>query len=428
MFTRILSVRSSICVCSVVRHRQQRRRGRGLSVLANIDKCQWATLYDDALNMIQASYVSYPLTFLLREAKKGNLQSSDRILEKMWAIGDGDLRTFIIAEDILDIANNNKEYIRETYGGDFDADFGWLKSFEHFAKKTREAGDPEAISMLEFDDHEEQSRLVYGIGLNKLRKRITLIFRGTYSEGTADWRRNIQTDPYRVSLPEHLLEMSRDASKHIELHRGFYEYMFANKDRSEKYQLERYEEIRDNVLGVLRDYPDYRLYITGHSLGGSLALLAAFHVACSDSPLVLQPVTCVSVGSPCIGDQRFLDTFRMLERGNKIRYLRITNDNDPIAQLPPFTWYRHAGMNLRLEKDKGFQLIYPKECEDESSDTFVRWKALLSNFASPTNARSAVSAHYLTEYLRRLSREKEELERTCLEECYHDETIVGNRT
>jgi hypothetical protein len=175
--------------------------------------------------MIQASYVSYPLTFLLREAKKGNLHSSDRILEKMWAIGDGDLRTFIIAEDILDIANNNKEYIRETYGGDFDADFGWLKSFEHFAKKTREAGDPEAISMLEFDDHEEQSRLVYGIGLNKLRKRITLIFRGTYSEGTTDWRRNIQTDPYRVSLPEHLLEMSRDASKHIELHRGFYEYI-----------------------------------------------------------------------------------------------------------------------------------------------------------------------------------------------------------
>jgi hypothetical protein len=87
------------------------------------------------------------------------------------------------------------------------------------------------------------------------------------------------------------------------------------------------------------------------------------------------------------------------------------------------------GINLRLEKDKGFQLIYPKECEDESFDTFVRWKALLSNFASPTNAKSAISsAHYLTEYLRRLSREKEGLERTCLEECYHDETIVGNRT
>ena len=164
------------------------RRGRSLSLLADKHasistplEYPCDSLYDDALNIIQASYVSYPLTFLLREAKKGNLQSSDRILEKLWAIGDGDLSTYIIAEDVLDIANNNKEYIREAYGGDFDVDFGWLKSFEHFAKKTRDAGDPEAISMLEFDDHDEHSRLVYGIALNKLRKRITLIFRGTYS-------------------------------------------------------------------------------------------------------------------------------------------------------------------------------------------------------------------------------------------------------
>ena len=408
------------------------RRGRSLSALAhepaasitNPLQYQWDSLYDDALNMIQASYVSYPLTFLLREAKKGNLQSSDRILEKLWAISDGDLSTYIIAEDILDIANNNKDYIREAYGGDFDVDFGWLKSFEHFAKKTRDAGDPEAISMLEFDDHEEHSRLVYGIALNKLRKRITLIFRGTYSEGTADWRRNMQYDPCKVILPQHLLEMSRDASNYCSLHRGFYEYMFANKDRSEKYQLERYEEIRDNVLGVLKDYPDYRLYITGHSLGGSLALLAAFHVACSDSPLVPQPVTCVSVGSPCIGDQRFLNAFRMLERSGKIRYLRISNSNDPIAQLPPFSWYRHVGLNLRLEADNGFQLTYPKESEDESIDKYGRWKSLASNFASPASAKAAVNAHYLAEYLKRLSREKEGLEGMSVEDCYRNGNIV----
>mmetsp|Transcript_4393 Transcript_4393/g.7675 ORF Transcript_4393/g.7675 Transcript_4393/m.7675 type:complete len:429 (-) Transcript_4393:65-1351(-) len=387
---------------------------------------QWDSLYDDAENMMQASYVSYPLTFLLREAKKGNLQSSDRILEKLWAIGDGDLSTYIIAEDVLDIANNNMQYIRETYGGDFDVDFGWLRSFEHFAKKTREAGDPEAISMLEFDDHGEHSRLVYGIALNKLRKRVTLIFRGTYSEGTADWRRNIQADPCKVSLPEHLLEMSRDASSHIELHRGFYEYMFANKERSHKYQLERYEEIIDNVLGVLKDFPDYHLYITGHSLGGSLALLVAFHVACSDSPLVPKPVTCVSVGSPCIGDQRFLNTFRMLERSRRIRYLRISNSNDPVANLPPFSWYRHVGINLNLEKDKGFQLIYQKECEDDNYDKYGRWKTLASNFTSPSTAKAAVNAHYLTEYLRRLSREKAGLQGIYLEECYQDESIVGD--
>ena len=226
------------------------------------------------------------------------------------------------------------------------------------------------------------------------------------------------------NTPSTPLEMSRDASNYCSLHRGFYEYMFANKDRSEKYQLERYEEVRDNVLGVLKDYPDYRLYITGHSLGGSLALLAAFHVACSDSPLVPQPVTCVSVGSPCIGDQRFLNAFRMLERSGKIRYLRISNSNDPISQLPPFSWYRHVGLNLRLEADKGFQLTYPKESKDESIDKYGRWKSLASNFASPASAKAAVNAHYLAEYLKRLSREKEGLEGMSVEDCYRNGNIV----
>mmetsp|Transcript_11442 Transcript_11442/g.33728 ORF Transcript_11442/g.33728 Transcript_11442/m.33728 type:complete len:287 (-) Transcript_11442:57-917(-) len=285
--------------------------------------------------------------------------------------------------------------------------------------------------MLEFDDENEHSRLVYGIGLNKCRKRITVIFRGTYGEGTRDWMRNIQFDPCRVSIPEDIdteRECFQFQSEFIQFHRGFYEYLFHNDERGDKYDLERYEEIKENILGVLKDYPEYKLYICGHSLGGSLAQLAAFHIALANFDLVPQPVTCVSVGSPRVGDQNFLEAFRLLEKTGRIRYLRITNDNDPITYLPPFSWYRHVGMNLRLSKDGGFKMLYPSQGED---DQYEAWKSLFSLFSSPTSVREAVQAHYLPEYLRRLSRAKEALigVKGCplyLDECYQDERIVGD--
>ena len=132
-----------------------------------------------------------------------------------------------------------------------------------------------------------------------------------------------------------------------------------------------------------------------------------------------------------MGDQSFLEAFRILERAGRIQYLRITNQGDPIVHLPPFSWYRHVGLNLCLERGVGHRLLYPK-----SSDIihpYANWKALLEcGTSEPAALRNN---HSLAEYLRRLSREKVAVEKEgiqddiasrCLGDYYRDENILGS--
>lgn len=46
-------------------------------------------------------------------------------------------------------------------------------------------------------------------------------------------------------------------------------------------------------------------------------------------------VTNVSFASPYAGDQGFRDYFYELEQNNKIRHLRITNDEETVPLAPP---------------------------------------------------------------------------------------------
>lgn len=62
-----------------------------------------------------ASYVSYPITFLLREARAGRLKHSDRILEKFRAGTDGDMSTALHPSDFLEIVRGNYDYMAANY-------------------------------------------------------------------------------------------------------------------------------------------------------------------------------------------------------------------------------------------------------------------------------------------------------------------------
>jgi hypothetical protein len=76
------------------------------------------------------------------------------------------------------------------------------------------AGDPYDIQLMEFDDKSDQTRLVYGIGLNRPLKRITvMILRGTYADRTRDWARNLKFNLIEVPLPEMVASASSAASK-----------------------------------------------------------------------------------------------------------------------------------------------------------------------------------------------------------------------
>ena len=259
------------------------------------------------------------------------------------------------------------------------------------------------------------------------------MFRGTYADGTSDWKRNLQATQIKVPLPPALLDEDsvadpNDTTNVCFFHQGCFEYLFRNCDRGPSYPKERYEEVLTNILAVLEQYPDYKVFIAGHSLGGALALLVSFYA--SADPRIPKPITCVSVGSLLIGDDHFRQAFEKSEALGWIRHLRITNDNDPVPYLPPFSWYRPVGMHLRLNQQEGFSISHATSSVLSSSsppkeNTMSSWRLFWNAFQSRLSLEKFVEPHNIPEYLRRMEREKEHLVGIHLNALYRDPNIVG---
>ncbi|MDX1400396.1 MAG: lipase family protein [Kiloniellales bacterium] len=80
------------------------------------------------------------------------------------------------------------------------------------------------------------------------------------------------------------------------------------------------------------------LIITGHSLGGALATLAAVH--CPQALVY-------TFGAPRVGNQAFAHAFAA--RGQQLH--RFVNHRDPVPLLPPgFIGYRHVGLAYYIDK------------------------------------------------------------------------------
>ncbi|MAI73342.1 MAG: hypothetical protein CMM01_20900 [Rhodopirellula sp.] len=71
-----------------------------------------------------------------------------------------------------------------------------------------------------------------------------------------------------------------------------------------------------------------RVWMTGHSLGGALAVLAAHQFR--------EPATVYTFGSPRIGDADFVKHYQQPT-------FRIVNNTDLVAEVPPPLWYQHVG-------------------------------------------------------------------------------------
>jgi Lipase (class 3) len=185
---------------------------------------------------------------------------------------------------------------------------------------------------------------------------------------------NLQPNPVRGVEKGH-------ANEKIGIHCGFYDYLL----RPRKEGGNKLDEIVGHVRTLFVEMPerrrDYKLYVTGHSLGGALATLFSLYVAASleeTANVIPKPVCCFSVASPRVGDLSFQAAFRRLEELGLVRHLRIANDRDPVTMMPsasgkkmllalsPISYlavklsdkqfaekehFRHTGVKLLLTKD-----------------------------------------------------------------------------
>jgi hypothetical protein len=88
--------------------------------------------------------------------------------------------------------------------------------------------------------------------------------------------------------------------------------------------LDAFRFVEPTIRQALREIDGYKLYLTGHSLGGALALIAA---RCLSSDKV---AACYTFGSPKVGNEEFGDTI-------KVPIYRVVNAADSVPRLPP-TW------------------------------------------------------------------------------------------
>jgi len=96
--------------------------------------------------------------------------------------------------------------------------------------------------------------------------------------------------------------------------------------------------------------------LTGHSLGGALATLAA-RWAIAERAFDVRGLC--TFGAPRVGDAAFVEGLE--EGGLAQNMLRVVNNADLVPHLPPELFYRHAGRLLRFDATGNAQGIAPEE-------------------------------------------------------------------
>lgn len=408
---------------------------------AENDDYPTVTLYDEIKEMLLSAILTYGVVHLRKLASnKQKLQQEQQQNEQSEASFANDdnsnnsnhhhdrsqMVSSMLAEQLLSLPISAREVVRlvSRYRDDIVAEVGkeatvdlYLTAFDDI-QSTQSSRELELelnkttleVSLVSFDiqvveDEHENNDLVYAICVDTGRRRITVSFRGCSSR--KDWLVCCQT--YLKELDNPLYDGDNDTFKSsqqsltesyassvsagrqrppkISIHSGYYNYLFL--PREEEGGETKFDAIMGHLNRLLRQYPGYSVYVTGHSLGAALATVFSFHAAASgllkpaDPTYETPTVTCINFASPMVGNIDFETAFRDLEDQGKIRCLRVTNYYDIFTQLPDrgnwlyllvfMPWigvhlllyfgfsllffmyfqgnvYRHVGMNLQLYK------------------------------------------------------------------------------
>lgn len=389
----------------------------------------WPDLYTEADEMLEICVLLYPLVEIRRIARSGEFDALTAAKA---------LRLPLTHTQLMEVVSANKEKISDT---SLKKEF-YMKALEEADKRCR--SHLSRTTILAVNDEFEQEELVYSVQVNHQRKRITVCFRGSVTK--MDWA----TD-YQIYMKEVPNPMRAHASQEetIRVHHGFHDYLLLPNSRGVKgpngEELSEYREIMYAVIPVLQAHPEYKLYVTGNSMGAALATLFAFGAAAEADNLIPKPVSLFSFAGPYVGDYSFRSAHQLLESLGKLRHLRVSNHKDFVTIIPnvsfqfPFrpeshvgSLFKHVGMNVRLYAGSTpMEISYPRVRSGYFSsalDEFVRgWEqSLFSNFVWNPNDYWTWPVHHLQEYTDRVDANKPILQSIHLNNLYSRKDIVGN--
>jgi pimeloyl-ACP methyl ester carboxylesterase len=152
------------------------------------------------------------------------------------------------------------------------------------------------------------------------RDVVVIVFRGTDDE--PDWIVNLDSIP--TNTPDG------------RIHEGFYDA---------------YQTLRNEVVRAVRSGRPKYVWITGHSLGGALAVVCAYKCLADDQ---IDVTGLVTFGQPMVTMGKLADYFNTRLLG---RYVHFVNESDLVPRVPPF--FSHCG-SLVWFKDGGIKRSKPK--------------------------------------------------------------------
>lgn len=267
----------------------------------------------------------------------------------------------VSAKQILEFIHKNRQFLTDVTGTielankDGSPDEG-DKPLLMIEKRLDDLDEFDA-DIVEFDDEfmEEgfHSELVFAVIVNRTQKRITVVFRGSVSP------KDFFVDLSMQMVTPDLIDDF--ASKETQIHVGFAEYLFGKT--LDENGLSKYHQILDILQQLYAKpmYKNFELYLSGHSLGGSLSQLMAFTLAgrIDMDGLPIKRVIAISYASPRVGNKRYQEEFTCLECEGKLRHIRVSNEGD-IIPVSPWGGYYQTGVNLHVNPEGRATTIHNK--------------------------------------------------------------------
>lgn len=384
------------------------------------------SLLEECREMCNASFLIYTFGYMLSVARKHGSLSGLQVDEKGRLLSTEESSSTVFSpQQVTAILKNNFGLLKNHFADHFEDPTLVMESLDQMTEMANQEEEEESslsspppLTLQHFDDRHQEHEMVYAVAKNDLKKRITVVFRGTDNDLAfyTNWATNINAWKTAVAMPASLKGKVGDKEQ-VWIHSGFYNYLF-NKtfDDSDDPNLVKFEEVMAHVEALLQENPGYKLYVTGHSLGAALATVAAFFMACR--PGIPQPVSCINFASPRVGDEAFLSAIQVLEQDGAIRICRVVNDNDSIAFVPMF-YYKHVGFQVRLYKGGDYPTLitYPKV----NDSWYNRYSRIYEN-----SLLASVNVHYdHSEYRERIGENDAALAKERLDDLYNNSELTG---
>ena len=153
----------------------------------------------------------------------------------------------------------------------------------------------------------------------------------------------------------------------------------------------------DELCVALRSRPTQPLFITGHSLGGALAVIAAERAA---RELNILATGIYTFGAPRVAAAGFFDAYKAA--GLAERTYRLVHGHDVIATIPPSRLgFRHVGRMLVCDRSGRFASagLSASDCDDPpfagtlKNGYRQRWRDVLTG-SFPESSRTGVLGWY----------------------------------